>query len=208
MKLAYKDLTGQVFSRLTVLKYLCSKNNHAVFLCRCGCGANTEVKGIKLRSGATKSCGCLKKSGALRRVHGYKGSRIYRIWVSMRFRCNNKNDKGYPNYGGRGIRVCKRWNTFTNFLEDMGEPPEGLSLDRINVDGNYEPSNCRWATADTQANNARSNIKISFNGITMNASQWARLIGIDRRLLVSRYRKGWPLKDVLSAKKFSTSGNR
>lgn len=120
-------------------------------------------------------------------LHGKCRTTEYRSWNGMKNRCNNPNDKNYDRYGGRGIRVCDRWNrSFVSFLEDMGEKPEGTTLDRIDVNGNYEPSNCRWATPLEQSNNQRTNVKVTYKGKTMNISQWARELGIAEPTLRSR----------------------
>lgn len=129
-----------------------------VWRCACDCGAALVVKKAYLISGDTASCGCLRreKAAALKKSHGkaHSGS-TYDIWVLMRQRCNNPNANGFRYYGGRGIAVCQRWDSFEAFLHDMGERPPGLTLDRINPDGNYEPGNCRWATWETQNRNKR-----------------------------------------------------
>src|SRR5256886_1822387 len=121
-------------------------------------------------------------------VHGYSRtrSRTYKSWISMRQRCLNRNNHKWSDYGGRGISVCDRWGSFINFLADMGERPKDKSLDRKDVNGNYEPSNCRWATATEQAQNARSNVLLTFRGRTMRLTEWARLSGIKQPTLSAR----------------------
>ena len=161
-----KDISTQRFGRLTVLRYVRSdKRGEAMWKCRCDCGKVVLALGGNLRSGHTQSCGCWmrQRAAAAQYVHGESRSRIsnrkrtseYQRWHSMRKRCLNPNCKAYKNYGGRGIKVCKRWKHYPNFLADMGRCPSGKSLDRINNDGNYTPANCRWATQKQQVHNRR-----------------------------------------------------
>jgi hypothetical protein len=131
-----------------------------MWLCQCECGNTVVVNGNALRRGNTRSCGCLQKDEASlrRRTHGMKGTPTYRSWVAMKNRCTNPRQDNYGRYGARGIAVCDRWlgeGGFDAFLYDMGERPEGTTLDRIDPDGNYEPANCRWATAEEQERNKR-----------------------------------------------------
>jgi len=121
-------------------------------------------------------------------------SKSYDSWAHMKARCGNKKNNKYPRYGGRGIAVCKRWMRFKNFLEDMGEKPNGTSIDRIDNDGNYEPSNCRWATPSEQANNKSNNRVISFYGKSMSVSGWAKELGIPFVTLRMRLHRGWSIK--------------
>lgn len=153
---AAANILGQRFGKLVAVAPT-RVNGRLVWRCLCDCGTQTCVDVGKLRIGNTTSCGCHKRSvlGISTTKHGGHGTRTYRIWKAMRMRCNNKNIRDYKNWGGRGISVCPRWDSYANFLEDMGEAPEGLSLDRINNDGNYEPGNCRWATRAEQARNQR-----------------------------------------------------
>ena len=152
------DISGQKFGRLTVVEFShTGKWGKAVWACVCDCGNEKLIYGEDLKSKNTSSCGCLHReaTGNRSRTHGRTGSSVYNRWKEMIGRCFNPKHPRYADYGGRGITVCVRWWNFENFLEDMGEPPEGLVLDRVNNDGNYELSNCRWATYETSNNNTR-----------------------------------------------------
>lgn len=150
------DITGERFGKWTVLS-LCERRNsagHRVFKCRCDCGAEQEVTRANLKSGASSQCmNCRVRHGNARRG---KMTGAYVSWHKMMGRCYNRNDDGYHNYGGRGIKVDPRWHLFENFLEDMGERPEGLTLERVHNDVGYGPQNCKWATRKEQAQNRRS----------------------------------------------------
>ena len=155
--MALIDLTGKTFGRWSVIKRM--ENGvygETRWLCRCSCGTERVVKGQHLRNGSSKSCGCLSVEIAIQTntTHGMCYSKEYYAWDTMLARCTNPNNQSYYNYGGRGIQVCDRWRDFNNFYADMG-PSNGLTLDRRNNDGHYEPGNCRWADWSTQMSNKR-----------------------------------------------------
>lgn len=133
--------------------------------------------------------------------HGKSKTKIYRIWSDMRSRCQNANNAAYVNYGGRGIKVCDKWEDFEAFYADMGEPPKGLSLDRIDNDGPYSPDNCRWADRKTQARNRRHGKKLTLQGETLTVAEWAERSGLAARTIRARLRNGWePLAAVFGRK--------
>ncbi len=142
---------GMRFGMLTVLALVGRADKDRVYLCRCDCGNETTGGRRDLRNGGKLCCGCRMPG----QTHGLSDSPAYASWKSLKQRCLNPRSPSYPRYGGRGIKVCERWNKFENFIADMGERPASTSIDRIDVNGNYEPSNCRWADAKTQNSNKR-----------------------------------------------------
>ena len=130
--------------------------------------------------------------------HGMCKTRVYKLWASMKARCNISTATGYENYGGRGIAVCDRWESFLAFYEDMGEPPTGYSLDRVNPDGHYEPDNCRWVPIADQLRNQRDLVYMVHNGKRQCLSVWARELGVPDNTLRSRIRYGWPVEKILT----------
>lgn len=192
------DLTGQKLGYLTVIKRI--KNNqygHTRWLCKCDCGKETVQYSTRIRSGQVKSCGCMRgfKHGHARSTGS---SPTYKSWEKMICRCYNKNYEYYNQYGGRGIKVCQRWHKFENFLEDMGERLPNTSIDRINNNGNYKPTNCRWSTNKEQSQNTRRNRNFTWKGETYCLAVWCRKLNLKYNKVLCRIiRGGWSYKRAL-----------
>ena len=208
------DLTGQRFGMLTVLGvskdvYIDPKrgSHYKKWDCKCDCGRIISVRTSALTCGGnsrghTRSCGCERMQHMLetRIIHGESKTRIYKIWIGIKKRCYNKNCKSYENYGGRGIRVCEEWeNDYEAFKKWSLENGYNdlLTVDRVNVDGDYSPENCRWVNHHVQANNTRSNRLITFNGKTQTLSDWASEYNINYSTLFSRLYRGWSIEESL-----------
>lgn len=197
------DLTGHKYGRLTPLKMVeRNSSNKVQWLCLCDCGNTVKVTTGHLRSGHTKSCGCYNIDSSVESstTHNGKGTRLYEIWEGMKKRCNNPNSKYYHLYGGRGICVCDEWqNDFSAFRDwAMANGYEdNLTIDRMEVDGNYEPSNCRWATRKEQNNNTRRNHIITVGGVSKNIAQWSEYLGIKRYAIDSAYKRGKDLPEFV-----------
>jgi hypothetical protein len=191
------DLVGNFYTNLLVLKRVVGKDvKNSYWLCRCVCGKGVVVSGINLKSGNTKSCGCITYT-----LGGKSKTPEFLVWQSMVQRCYNDKHKRYSKYGARGIKVCQKWkDSFLNFIDDMGKCPKGLSLDRIDNDGDYTPENCAWRTIEEQNNNRGSyNRVIEFNGDSGTISQMARRYGIRVSTLFQRIdRLGWSVKKALT----------
>ena len=191
------NLKGQMFGRLTVIceaePKICGARAFTQWICQCACGASVTTYGNGLRSGHVKSCGCLKSELTSQRNQkhekGVIDSNIYKIWKTMRSRCENKNSQVYKHYGARGISVCERWKSFDAFSKDVGARPVGTTLDRIDNDGNYEPGNVRWATHKVQHNNKRSNVMVLIRGRIQSMQAWADELGIPRHRLKDNLEK-------------------
>ena len=198
------DLTGQKVNRLTVLRKADSdKYGHPRWLCRCECGNEVTVSGGDLRTGKAHSCGCWRKERMenLNKIHGHKKDRLYNIWARMKQRCENPKLHDYRHYGGRGIAVCDEWQSFEPFYNwaMSNGYRDDLTIDRIDVNGNYEPSNCRWATMRVQANNKRRNHLITFNGETHTIAEWSRITGINKSTIRNRIALyGWNTEKALT----------
>lgn len=208
--------TGDRVGRWTVLeqtemRYYPSGAQQLFRMCRCDCGTEQWVGDYKLRIGHSRSCGCHRAEVTTERSlkHGYsrRGKRapIYGIWRNMISRCTNPNVADYARYGARGIGVCERWMIFENFLEDMGEPPEGLTLDRVNNNLGYAKENCAWHTPVEQARNRggkRKPVMLTFEGSTLTIKEWALRLGVSFKMLRGRYYAGWSVEEILTKPKF------
>ena len=176
---------------------------------KCFCGQLFQTSPYSVNTGHTKSCGCIKLRVNSNYKHGLKATKIYWVWAAMLARCNNKKNKQYKNYGGRGITVCKRWYTFKLFIEDMGQRPGANStLERINNNSGYSLANCKWATRHTQSRNTRRCRMLTFNNITKCLSDWAAHLGMTHSSIRYRIDKGWSLHKTLTTPSSQTSTNR
>lgn len=190
------DLSGERFGRLTVECFSHrSSGGDAMWKCKCDCGNEKVILGANLKSGVSKSCGCLRIE--LMTTHGTSHLKERETWRKMILRCEDEKDQAYPDYGGRGIRVCDRWHIFEDFYADMGSKPSPKhSLDRIDNSKGYSPDNCRWATKIEQVNNRRNTKMITYQGRTQSLHDWAREKGIVADTLLDRYEKGYLEEDL------------
>lgn len=197
---------GTRFSRLVVLSHYNIGKTHW-YVCRCDCGVEKPFRYLALRSGGTKSCGCLFREWTEQRKkvvkHGharwYGKTRTYAIWQGIVHRCENPSAHEAPHYRDRGIKLCERWRKFENFLADMGpRPSPDHSVDRINNNGNYEPGNCRWATRSQQARNTSRTVWLTANGETRCLAEWAEILGISHITLRSRLNRGWSADKIVN----------
>lgn len=214
MSKQYTDLSGQKFNRLTVIQLDHKKQQYNkqgkpngsiyYYLCRCDCGKEVVVCASSLTRGTTKSCGCLTHEKIIefnkrtKVKHGFRKTRLYREWQSMKGRCAYPSVNGYERYGGRGITVCDEWKnsfeSFKNWALSNGYTDE-LSLDRIDVNGNYCPKNCRWATDIEQRRNTRSNHVVTYHGETHCLAEWAEILGVSKNILYKRIScSGWSIE--------------
>lgn len=200
-----KDITGRTFGRLTALRFQKTSTGRSAWICRCSCGNDVHVLTENLKTGNTQSCGCRQRDimHEIRTSHGDsvggKRAKEYMIWLTAKQRTCNPNNPRYPHYGARGITMCERWkNSYEAFLEDMGRCPDRHQLERINNDGNYEPSNCKWATKVQQMNNMRTNFRVTHDGRTQTVAQWAREFGMSDNVLRGRLHLGWSFTEAVS----------
>ena len=199
------DLTGMVFGKLTAIEPVKKvKNGDMLWRCKCDCGNESLVQSGNLKSGHTKSCGCYRVDWCKENCtkHGLEHSRLYKIWFNMNLRCLDETNTNYHRYGGRCISVCDEWKENLQAFVDWAMANgyrDDLTLDRIDNDGNYEPSNCRWVSMREQANNRRSNVAITFNGKTKTMKQWANDVGIPYKVVWQRIQKlGWSAERALT----------
>lgn len=199
-----RDIRNQRFGRLLVLRRGGNVRKEIGWICLCDCGNKTLVGGYTLRNGTTRSCGCLRNEKTAARdreraTHGMSGTPTWVTWNQMWQRCTNQNMPNYRYYGARGITISWRWNSFQNFLADMGERPEGHTLDRKDPNGNYEPGNCRWVTPKQQANGRRNCRIVTYNGLSLNVRQWSERTGLSHNIILKRLSRGWSPQKTLTA---------
>lgn len=200
------DITGQRFGRLVVtsLHHERNKDNGAMFLCACDCGVEKIIHGSAIRSGRTKSCGCLRKEvlGSSGTKHGMCGTGAWHSWRDMMKRCYSPRSMHYRHYGGRGIIVCDEWKSFEGFHAGMGDRPAGMSIERDDVDGNYEPGNCRWIPRREQHYNKRNSIFVMIDGERLCLSVACKRLGLSYNRVRDRIKTlGWSIEDALAQPK-------
>ena len=196
-------MIGKRFGRLVVLSEAeRNKCGSRRWLCQCDCGEQKAITGNNLSTNQTTSCGCFQREGAAARklTHGMRHTKIYKVWHSMLERCHDTKNQAWIRYGGRGIKVCESWKSFENFIADMGNTPfAGAQIDRENNNGDYEPSNCRWATGTQNARNKSNNHLLEYEGQTKCLSEWAESLGMTYSKLKSRINKhNWSVERAFS----------
>lgn len=199
------ELTGLKLGYLTVISRTNKRAGTVIlWLCKCDCGKECLVRSNFLKNGTTKSCGCKRNELIKKSLTKHGKSRTkdptYDSWRSMISRCEQPSHKSYEHYSKRGIKVCERWHKFENFLEDMGERPTNLQLDRIDNDKGYYPENCRWTTAKVNSNNRSSSVYLDFNGKRLSVSEWSQILNIPYSTLDKRLKAGWTVEKALTTK--------
>lgn len=192
------DLTEKKYGRLTVMQRAPNENGMTRWKCKCICGNEIIAAGNHLKAGEIRSCGCYRKEKMT--SHSMRNTRLYSIWTNMKTRCNNSKNKRYKDYGARGIHVCNQWaddfNSFHEWAISNGYRDD-LTIDRINVDGDYEPNNCRWIPLSEQNNNKRNTVFLTYNGNKQTLSWWARELNIYGATISKRHKKGWSDEECL-----------
>lgn len=217
MKKPKYNLTGKKFERLTVIRYISAeerdgfshKKDSRRWLCKCDCGNIVRLRTEQLLQGKAKSCGCYIKDifhnqTIKNTTHGLKNTRLYRIWNNIKDRCYNKNCKDYFKYGGRGIRVCNEWlDNFQEFYDwcILNGYSDNLSIDRIDVNGNYEPNNCRWVTMKMQCRNRRNNLILEYKGERKSLAEWCEELNLDYHLVHNRLYNDWTVERAFETPK-------
>lgn len=197
------DLSNKQFGKLRVVRKVQNQNNKTMWECKCDCGNTTFVITANLTCNRVKSCGCLRKEKTILRstTHNQRHTNLYEVWKTMKQRCNNPNNKTYKNYGGRGISICKEWNDkfdcFYMWSIDNGYK-QGLTIDRIDNNGDYCPENCRWTDRITQANNSRWNKHIIVNGKDDTLANWLRFYNLKYYKYYNRIKKGYTDQEALT----------
>lgn len=198
-----KDLSGQKFNRWTVLSFFGIKEGKAYWNCRCSCGVERAVMGTALKGGHSQSCGCIRADVAIEKntTHGLTKHPLYSVWKGIHGRCRGYNPDDVPCYVDQHITVCDRWSGpegFVNFIEDMGDRPEGTQIDRIDNSKGYSPENCRWVTCKENQRNRRTTKNITFNGKTQCVAAWTEELGFGKGTLLARLARGWSVEKALT----------
>lgn len=195
------DLTAKRYGRWLVSALAWRTGEDIFWRCICNCGNKRSVSGHSLRSNRSKSCGCLHRElSRQRKKHGLSRSRIYHVWADMRQRCENIKHPSFRDYGGRGITVCRRWQSFPHFSSDMGPRPHGSAIERINNQDGYNPSNCMWASRKQQQRNRRGNRVLRINGQSKCVAEWSEISGVSSATIFSRLHKlKWKAKRAVFA---------
>lgn len=184
--------SGERFFDFTVLSRSHKEGHNWQYLCACDCGKEFYALGSNIRTGNTKSCGCRRKS-----LDGLSNTGAHQSWSGMISRCYNEKVSSYKDYGMKGIRVCERWKDYRNFLSDMGDRPEGMTIERVDFRADYSPDNCKWATRVEQANNKSNNVFLEYHGESRTIAEWSRHLGISYSKIYSMYRKGYTMSEIV-----------
>ncbi len=199
---AMKDMMGRKVNRLLVTKLSHKTKNDIYWEAICNCGEKVIVGGKSIRRGKIKSCGCLRQENRIKHNGSHRPE--YYIWSSMKYRCQNPKDKRFLSYGGRGIQVCTKWKqSFQTFFEDMGpRPSKDYSINRIDNDGDYTPSNCEWATSREQSRNTIKTRIISYQGKTQCLKDWAKELSLNYDTTISRLNVGYSVKEAFTKQRY------
>lgn len=204
------DITGKRFNKLTVVSLHKKENGKVTWKCICDCGNITYVRGGNLKSGAVKSCGCINHIPK-NRTHGESQTPLYRHWRAMKYRCESPNSHAYKWYGAKGVKVCDEWQTYEGFKKWVEEtrPHESYTVERIDVNGDYSPQNCTWIPLSKQPNNRTMNVQITYQGKTMNLSEWCTELHLDYKLIHNRIHKlGWTFEKAVNTPVDTTKRNK
>lgn len=198
-----ENLSNRIFNRWKVISFAYTKDKRSYWLSKCQCGSIKIILGGNMKRGLSKSCGCWNREICRKRsLESFSHCRTYRIWSGLLTRCLNNKSKAYKYYGLRNIKISDRWRNYKNFLNDMGHAPDGLQIDRINNDGNYEPGNCRWTDKFVNANNMSTNRVVFYAGKRQTMAQWCRELGLPYRLTIQRLnRDHWSLTRAFTGNK-------
>ncbi len=192
-----KDITGETYGRLTAVRDTGVRTYGMVWEFLCSCGNTHQAVKSEVTGGKVKSCGCAPNSGRFKKTHGHTGSPTYGSYNAMIGRCKYSHLDNYRYYKGAGVEVCERWQeSFENFLSDMGERPEGCSIDRIDGTKGYFKENCRWASIDVQADNKANITQLTYQGVTQSIRKWSEVSDLSYDVIRCRYNAGWAIDDI------------